>query len=446
MEPSANVIRNDRTTAPVKPQSACGLLETDTLLGGSYRLIRSLAQGGMGDIYLASHERLAGLLAVKVLSPSLACDKEALLRFQQEATVMTTIRHPNVVQVVDFDSTSLGMPYMVMEYLQGEDLCHLMTERTLRPTEISRIIRKVACGLDAAHRLGIVHRDLKPENIMVVPCEGQQDIIKIIDFGICKVRRFGGLTATSTLIGTPEFMSPEQALGNHDDVDARSDQFALAVVSYVLLTGRTPWGTSEPIEILDRVVNHGPLPLRTHVSSSWESVESVLFRGMAKTAEDRYPSTLMFSRALDRAMAVDGLLPTIPSFEPTPLPACVNASDVGGDLAKSDGVVAATPVSSVSGPDVPQGDVTKCASRGRHRLRRRAGYAWQGGVLLIALICGSSLGFVDPATVRARTVGGWNAVQNFAANTATQSTRAAERHLSKFWKASVDYLVAAAGD
>jgi eukaryotic-like serine/threonine-protein kinase len=300
---------------PITGQLAWGHLKPGTCLGGAYRLIRRVAQGGMGDIYLASHERLSGRFAVKVLSPILDGDQEALLRFRQEATVMSAIRHPNVIHVLDFDSTSLGMPYMVMEYLDGQDLSQTMSMGGLEPPKISRIVRKVASGLHAAHSLGIVHRDLKPENIMIVPREGQRDLIKVIDFGICKARSFGHFTAASTVLGTPEFMSPEQARGNQDDVNAQSDQFALAVISYLMLTGRTPWGTTEPVATLRRVVNDDPLPLGTYTSPGWQAVEAVLFRGMAKAPGDRYSSTLTFSCALDVAMIADGLLTEKPATE-----------------------------------------------------------------------------------------------------------------------------------
>ncbi len=266
----------------------------------------------MGDLHLATHERLPGQLVVKVLSPDLVEDHDAFMRFQQEAVAMANIRHPNVVHLIDFNFTQGGLPYLVMEYLPGRDLAELLcARRTLSAPEVSRVVHQVACALDAAHQRGVVHRDLKPENIMVVPCEGQDDLIKVIDFGISKAPRFNHVTAASMVIGTPEFMSPEQAQGRHADIDARSDQFALAVISYLLLTGRTPWGTTAMVEILHRVVNKGPLPLRS--DDSWPMVETVLFRGMAKNPADRFPSILAFWRALEQAMVKDGLLAVLPN-------------------------------------------------------------------------------------------------------------------------------------
>ncbi len=310
------------TEAP--PTENDGDFPPGTVLGGSYRLIKRLVRGGMGDVHLASHERLPGSFVVKVLSPELQRDDDALARFRQEAMVLANIRHPNVVQLVDFDVTPSGLPYLVMEHLPGRDLADILASHPLlSAVQVSEIVRQVACALDAAHRKGIVHRDMKPENIMVVPCEGQGDLIKVIDFGISKTRRFNHAMAASMVVGTPEFMSPEQAEGRHEDIDGRSDQFALAVTSYLLLTGRTPWGHATPVALPYGIVNDDPHPLTG--DGGWRSVEEVLFRGMAKAPSDRYPSTLAFWRALDQAMIKDGLLSTaaaqsLPHVAQGPLP------------------------------------------------------------------------------------------------------------------------------
>jgi len=172
----------------------------------------------MGEIFLATHERLPGQFIVKVLSPDLV-SPEALARFRQEALVMARLRHPNVVQLLDFNTTLSGLPYMVMEYLPGKDLAEVLAAQPLLPTgQVFAILQQVASALYAAHRIGIVHRDLKPKNIMVTPCEGRADLIKVIDFGISKSRRHSPVTGTSFIVGTPEFMSPEQAEGREQDV------------------------------------------------------------------------------------------------------------------------------------------------------------------------------------------------------------------------------------
>ena len=445
-----------------------GTVAVGTVLGDSYRLIRRLAQGGMGDIYLATHERLPGTFVVKILNAELAHDHEAFVRFQREAVVMTALRHPNVVQVVDFNSTADGMPYLVMEHLQGEDLAQILgRRRSLTPTEVSRIVRKVAYGLDAGHRQGIIHRDLKPENVMVVPCPGQADVVKVIDFGISKARRFGPVTNASTVIGTPEFMSPEQAQGKQDEVGAPSDQFALAVITYVLLTGQTPWGVADAVETLHRVVNHPPLPLATHVMGSYPSIESVLFRALSKSPSERYPSTLAYSRALDRAIVMDGLLPDTVTPEPgaldailhTPTPLLTSTEPdwvppmderTSPPLAVPQEGFVELEASSVvpptvrdlersggfsPGPFAPPSAVeplTPGPSPARRR-RPRVRYLWEGVVLLLALVGGASVGFLDVPTVRAQTTRGLRAVQGLM-SAVTHSTAATVDNLSKVLK------------
>ncbi|MEP6651763.1 MAG: serine/threonine-protein kinase [Myxococcales bacterium] len=449
-----------------------------SVLGGSYRLIRRLGRGGMGDIHLASHERLPGQFVVKVLSPDLVSDQDAFVRFRQEAVVMANIRHPNVVQLVDFNFTMAGLPFLVMEYLPGKDLADILTTRPfLAATQVSSIVRQVACALDTAHKLGIVHRDLKPENIMVVPCEGQGDLIKVIDFGISKARRFNHVTSASMVMGTPEFMSPEQAQGRQEEVDSRSDQFALAVISYLLLTGRTPWGVTAPVEILHRVVNSPPLPL-TH-DDTWRAVEAVLFRAMAKGPQDRYPSTLAFWRALDRAMVTDGLLPnatgygstihgagpgiygesrgTPPILHPaTPVHAVmldagisdsVSASgsptesgqlehlNATSSLLEQAGQIPETPQFSLGAPEpdvVSERCITTAMPRAkRERQRRRGRIGWQAVVLLVVLATGAYIGLQDGPTVRARAGGGWNALRTFAARAAERGMNEGQRLFSR---------------
>jgi serine/threonine protein kinase len=369
------------------------------VLGGAYRLIRRLGGGGMGDIHLASHERLPGQLVVKVLNPDLVGDQEAIARFRQEAMVMANIRHPNIVQLVDFNFTPAGRPYLVMEYLPGENLARVLATRVLSVAEVSMIVRQVACALDAAHRLGIVHRDLKPENIMVVPCDGQGDLIKVIDFGISKARRLGAVTSRGMVLGTPDFMAPEQAQGRQESVNAPSDQFALAVISYLLLTGRMPWGVTAPEEILHCVANRYPLTLTQ--DESWRSVEAVLFRGMARAATDRYPSVLAFWRALDQAMIDDGVLPALsrqrlapPGRESSAPPLRALAPDGGR----------AAPIQNQQRPQ-------DRARRPRAKLPPRGWHLVGAATALVVLAFGTYLGVMGPRAVRERASEGWNALR-----------------------------------
>ena len=186
------------------------------LLADTYLLGRPISRGGMGEVFEATHARLPGRYAVKILLPELIGHREAFARFCREAEVMSELRHPNVVQIFDFNTTPDGRPYFVMEFLEGRDLETRLNDAGPLPLPFAvRVVDAVASALAAAHAHGIVHRDLKPANIFLVTVDGQPDeLIKVLDFGISKVRAAGTLLSTpSDVLGTPPYMSPEQARG-----------------------------------------------------------------------------------------------------------------------------------------------------------------------------------------------------------------------------------------
>jgi eukaryotic-like serine/threonine-protein kinase len=286
------------------PSYPLGPFGSGMVLGGTYRILRPLASGGMSEVFLASHERLPSHFAVKALHHELVGDEAAMSRFRREAEIMSSLRHPNIVQVFDFNVAPNGIPYLVMEYLEGRDLSECLGPgQRMEPAEVVAIVRQVAEALDAAHRRGVVHRDLKPENIVLVPGTGDQQMVKVIDFGISKMRRAKRITANATLLGTPQFMAPEQAQGRRDEVDARTDEFALAGLAYLMMTGQPPFPDDDPASVLYRIVHHDPEPMAKHVDWPCARIEAVLRTGMAKRREDRYASVLEFAQAL--ATAVD---------------------------------------------------------------------------------------------------------------------------------------------
>jgi serine/threonine protein kinase len=274
-----------------------------TILNETYRIDRLLAGGGCGDVYVATHLRLGSEVAVKVLLPSLAGNAQALARLQREADIMSTLRHPHVVQILDFDVTAEGVPFLVMELLGGWPL----TGRTasgppFEPRAALHIIRQIAHALAAAHAKGIVHLDLKPDNVMLVPTDGRGDFVKVIDFGISQAIWRDRLATDPLIAGTPEYMSPEQAGGMTEEIDHRADQFSLASLSYRLLTGHEPFSGGDPFAILHQVIS-----VTQHPPSHWapvlgDGVDAVIHRGMSKRPDARFPHVMAFADALRAAI------------------------------------------------------------------------------------------------------------------------------------------------
>jgi serine/threonine protein kinase len=276
------------------------------VLQGTYRLEQRLGVGGMGEVWQATHARLPGQYAVKVLLRELTSNREALARFCREAEIMAELRHPNIVQVFDFNTTPEGVPYFVMEYLDGVDLGRrLASERRLAPEAAADIVRQAAAGLAAAHRRGVVHRDLKPQNMFLMQVEGQTgELVKILDFGISKVRSATNrLSRGSQVFGTPQYMAPEQALGSSAEIDGRADQFALAAITFELLTGHDAFLGQDPASLLFQVVHEPHQPLARYLPGDVGPVQAVLDRALSKSRADRYPTILEFAHELVEAMA-----------------------------------------------------------------------------------------------------------------------------------------------
>src|SRR5580700_1911884 len=218
-------------------------MQKGDVLRGKYRLVRLLGDGGMGSVFEAHHEGLGTRVAIKVLHPDLARRPGLVERFLREARVSAQIKSPNVVQVVDVDSTEEGEAYIVMELLEGEPLSAVMEREGKLPVGLaSDYTVQILHALEAAHALGVIHRDLKPENVFVTFSSGKP-LLKLIDFGIAKAKLMDSesrnLTVAGVVMGTPEYMAPEQAHAA-DKVDARSDIYAVGVMLYEMISGSRP--------------------------------------------------------------------------------------------------------------------------------------------------------------------------------------------------------------
>jgi serine/threonine-protein kinase len=248
-------------------------------------------------------------------------DSDAFSRFQQEAEITSSLRHPHIVQVFDFNVTDGGVPYLVMELLEGKLLAQRIAEAgALEPASAAHIIDQIASALNAAHSRGIVHRDLKPENVMLLADAAVPDFVKVLDFGISQASWRPRLTEGERVAGTPQYMSPEQACGLREQIDHRSDQFSLAAIAYVLLTGHEPFTGDNPIAVLYEVVNHDPPPPSQINPALGPEVDAVVMRGLAKESADRYPNVLAFASAL-RAAVHGGVVAAFadPTSEPPPV-------------------------------------------------------------------------------------------------------------------------------
>jgi len=295
-------------------------LSIGIVLQGTYRIVRPLAEGGCGEIYLAAHTRLPGRFAVKLLHRSLVRDSDAFSRFQQEAEITSSLRHPHIVQVFDFNVTDSGVPYLVMELLEGKLLAQrIAAAGALDPTAAVDIVDQIASALNAAHSRGIVHRDLKPENVMLLADAGVADFVKVLDFGISQASWRPRLTEGERVAGTPQFMSPEQACGLRDRIDHRSDQFSLAAIAYLLLTGQEPFRGDSPIAVLYEVVHHDPPPPSQIIPALGPEISTVVMRGLAKESVERYPNVLAFASALRAAVHGGAAAFIDPLSEPPPI-------------------------------------------------------------------------------------------------------------------------------
>jgi eukaryotic-like serine/threonine-protein kinase len=284
-----------------------------SVLQDAYQVTRLIGRGGMGAVYEATQTRLNKRVAIKVMDRTLAANPEALARFRREIQVTAKLAHPNIIQVSDFGTAPTGEPYLVMEYLEGEDLDQRLARVTRLPLERAvPIVKQLASALAVTHAEGIVHRDLKPANVFLVSVPGQTDFVKVVDFGISKVLKASTtkLTKAQMVVGTPEYMSPEQAAGKVDEIDHRSDQWSVACIAWHMLVGQQPFFGPDVNTILHQVMNGEPPPLPRKMAGLLpKEVEAVLRRALSKRQQDRFPTITALSRALEAAAPLPGTTP-----------------------------------------------------------------------------------------------------------------------------------------
>ncbi len=270
------------------------------VIADRYHVIKKLGEGGMGQVYLAEHVKMGRRSAIKVMSPTMIHDPDAIARFNREASNASRITHPNVCAVYDFGETPEGLIYLAMEFVEGMPLTELIEQEGALPlARATAIFKQTADALQAAHDLGIVHRDLKPDNIMVARGRDGADLVKVVDFGIAKA--VGGdetgqkVTKTGLVVGTPEFMSPEQLSG--DKVDGRSDLYSLALVYFRMLTGQLPFQADSVQETMIKRLTDDPETLaaaRPDLAFP-DGLQEVLDMALARTPATRYQSVAKFA-------------------------------------------------------------------------------------------------------------------------------------------------------
>jgi serine/threonine protein kinase len=289
------------------------------VLGGTYRLVRRLGEGGMGAVYEASHTRLNKRFAVKTLHASIAGHPEAYKRFQREAQITSEIGHPHIIEVIDFvgeaqsgrqprGAQAVGrrddMPYLVMELLDGEELEDKLEREGWLPLEqVVTLLTEVASGLSAAHDAGVVHRDLKPQNIFLTRFGERGDFPKILDFGVSKIRSSESVLTQQqgAYLGTPQYMAPEQAKGQSAAVDARSDVFSLATIVYRALTGKDAFSADSIPGVLHAILNSQPPAPSTLRPELPVAIDEVLATALSKQSAQRFASARAFAEAFASA-------------------------------------------------------------------------------------------------------------------------------------------------
>lgn len=302
-QPTRQSLASNAGVGDVLGEVASSVREGD-VLADRYRVSKRIGKGGMGEVYLAEHIAIGRQVAIKILLANLQEKPDLARRFLQEARTASKLRHPNVVDIIDFGHVDPRTPFFAMEYLDGQDLKSVVkAEKQLKWPRVRDIALQICAGLAVAHQQGFIHRDLKPDNVYLIRDEQGREQVKILDFGIAKIisDEAHDTTQTGVLLGTPEYMSPEQA--QDQPLDARSDIYALGVILYRMLVGRVPFQSKAFMTVLAKHIQEAPMPPHQAAPEAGISPaqEAVILKCLAKKPEDRYQSADALAAALRAA-------------------------------------------------------------------------------------------------------------------------------------------------
>src|SRR5215510_2333882 len=337
INPTSNCRRSRRAMHEVKKCNSCGntypstlsfclndgspLVQVDTLIGtvldGRYRLDKIIGEGGMGDVYRATHVHIDTEFAVKLLKPDFVANQTAIKRFRLEAKAAGRIHHPNAVRVTDFGVTPERVVYLVMELVQGHSLrSQMRNEKKLDYVRAVNIVRQICGAVDAAHRGGVIHRDLKPDNILIEKVHDTERV-KVLDFGIAKLKETktdAFLTQAGTIIGTPQYMSPEQCQGK--PLDPASDIYSIGILLYEMLGGAVPFDGESVLQVVYDQLHAPPRPLRELSPDTPEAIAQVVMRALCKEPAERQSTANQLNDELRQAVEMTGEGAYLPNTNP----------------------------------------------------------------------------------------------------------------------------------
>ena len=290
------------------------MLQPGEIIDGKYRIVRLLGQGGMGGVYEGENTRIHRKVAIKVLHAGVAAKADVVQRFEREAQAAGRIGSEHIVEVLDLGNLPSGERFMVMEFLEGESLGERIKKRKRLPVqEVGPITHQLLQGLAAAHQAGIIHRDLKPDNVFLLATRGgQRDFVKILDFGVSKFSALDAdsmsMTKTGAVMGTPYYMSPEQARGSK--IDQRSDLYSVGVVMYQAVTGRVPFAAETFNELVFKIALESPDPAELVVPNLDPGVATIIARAMIRDVNLRFQSAQEFQAAVQQWLATGAAVQT----------------------------------------------------------------------------------------------------------------------------------------